>query len=74
MTVDIRELFEKICIIEKELEEVKRMLNADPETNERKCVSLAGLGSLLIPEDELDEAIIEAKRSIINGAGHGLCH
>jgi hypothetical protein len=61
-------------MIEKKLEELEReiktlkslMLLERDELFEKELVSLRGMGKLIVSEEELDEAIKKAKKSLFN--------
>ena len=72
MNIDIKTIYDKICTIEKELASVKQMLNGKINNSKPKTVSLKGIAKALVSDEELDQAIAKAKRSVFSGAGNEL--
>jgi hypothetical protein len=54
--------------LEKEIQRLKGQLLLERDTvAEKRIISLRGMGKLLVSEDELEEAIENAKRSLFSG-------
>lgn len=59
--------------LEKEIQRLKGLLLLEKDTvAEKKIISLRGMGKLLVSEDELEEAIENAKRSLFSGVKDAL--
>jgi hypothetical protein len=54
-------IIEKLENIEKEIKSLKELLRGKP----RKSVSLRGMAKPLVPEQELENAIKEAKKALL---------
>ena len=72
MNIDIQTIYDKICTIEKELASVKHMLDGEINNSKPNTVSLKGLAKALVSDEELDQAITKAKRSLFHGVGNEL--
>jgi hypothetical protein len=62
------EVVKKLDELEREIQKLKNLiLFREDSLSEKKLVSLRGAGRLLVSEDELEEAMAKAKKSIFSG-------
>jgi hypothetical protein len=62
------EVVKKLDELEREIQKLKNLvLFKEDLLSEKKLVSLRGTGRLLVSEDELEEAMAKAKKSIFSG-------
>ena len=61
--------------LQKELQSLRGMLLLERDAPaEKKIISLRGMGRLLVSEEELEEAIDNAKRSVFSGVKDAVRH
>jgi hypothetical protein len=62
------EVVKKLDELEREIQKLKNLiLFREDSLSGKKLVSLRGTGRLLVSEDELEEAMAKAKKSIFSG-------
>ncbi len=62
------EVVRKLDELEREIQRLKNLiLFREDLLSEKKLISLRGTGRLLVSEEELEEAIAKAKKSIFSG-------